>query len=159
MSVRPFLTALALCLTLGACSDEKPVGSPVPPAPGPKRPAAVRAEWSEAARAALASYLHAIASGDKGACALLAPEYERIAFGRPKGCAGGLRAARARLRPQDLKALRTVAVPTAEPGMHFDEVSVPFQDLAWKGEPARPGGLLAARYTLRKSGKRWLITG
>ncbi|MBW8484534.1 hypothetical protein [Actinomadura parmotrematis] len=158
MPRRPLLavliTALALCAACGGGGDPQPAPSPAARSTGP---ATVPAAQSRAARAALVAYLHALGKGDGKACSYLSPAYARETFG--KNCAAGLRSARARLRPRDLKSLQAVTAPEAEPGVTPGEVSIPFESLRWKDEPALPGGPVAARFTLQRTGKRWLISG
>ncbi|MDL4775997.1 hypothetical protein [Actinomadura xylanilytica] len=156
--VRPSLAVLALT----ACGGEdRATMPPLTPEPGdarPLAPAGAPPEQSRAARMVLYRYLRGVAAGDAKVCASVTPAYERATFGKPGGCGSGLAAARARLRAQDRAALRTVTVPTGQAGPGPDDFTVRFEDLRWKGEPARPGGLLAAGFTLRKTGARWLIT-
>jgi hypothetical protein len=165
--VRPFLPALSLlpALALGpaACGGKEEAGMPpLTPEPGDSRLVDVTAPAKDSlpARLVLYKYLRGIAAGNVKVCALLAPAYDRAAFGRAGGCrSGGLAAARAKLRPADLAALRGVTVPVCDDGPGEGEYTVDFADLKWKGDPARPGGVLAANYTLGKTGTRWLITG
>ncbi|WP_173098837.1 hypothetical protein [Actinomadura verrucosospora] len=167
MHVRPFLSALsllpALTVGLGACGGKEEAGMPpLTPEPGDSRLADMTAPAKDSlpARLVLYRYLRGVAAGNVKACGLLAPDYDRTAFGRAGGCrAGGLAAARAKLRPADLAALRGVTVPTCDDGPGDGEYTVAFGDLKWKGDPARPGGVLAANFTLRKTGARWLIAG
>jgi hypothetical protein len=112
-----------------------------------------------AARLVIYKFLRGVASGDSKVCGLLAPEYQRITFGKPGGCRTGFGAARKHFRPKDLTALRAVTVPTGEPGPGIGDYTVRFEDLKWKDEPALPGGVLAARFTLHLTGKTWRITG
>ncbi|MGK5559001.1 hypothetical protein ACSNOI_46110, partial [Actinomadura kijaniata] len=112
---------------------------------------------TQPARTALLDYLRGVGSGDTRVCAAMTPAYERAMFGREGGCRPGLAGERRRLRPKDLAALRTVSVPVAEPGPEPGTFTVGFEDLRWEGDPARPGGLLAARFTLRRSGKNWVL--
>ncbi|RAY14299.1 hypothetical protein DPM19_15095 [Actinomadura craniellae] len=151
---------VALCLagcTLGAGEAGLPPLTPEPDAPlvaatpapaGPSYPA----------RLALMRYLRGIATGDPRICVLIGPEFEESAFGAPGGCRTGLAAARRELSAADLAALRTVSVPTATIGPEPAGYTVSFAELGWRGEPARPGGLLADRYVLRRTGSQWIIT-
>ncbi|WP_067488536.1 hypothetical protein [Actinomadura hibisca] len=152
------LLVVALALPAAACSGDP---APAKPAAGtPPRPSARTAlppKQTAAARTALTKYLRGLAAGDAKVCGLTTPAYERAVYGKPGGCRPGLPQARRKLRPKDLAALRTVTVPTAEPGAGPGEYSVQFEDLKWKAEPARPGGVLAARFTLHKSGPHWLL--
>jgi hypothetical protein len=165
--VRPFLPALsllpALVLGLAACGGKEEAGMPpLTPEPGDSRLADVTAPAKDSlpARLVLYRFLRGVAAGNVKVCGLLAPAYDRTAFGRAGGCrSGGLAAARSKLRPADLIALRGVTVPTCDGGPGEGEYTVAFGDLKWKGDPARPGGVLAAQFTLRKTGARWLITG
>ena len=166
MPVRPFLAALSLLPALAfpalsACGGKAEITMPpLTPEPGDTRltdttVAAPRA--SLPARRVLYRFLRGVAAGNVKVCADLTPAYERAAFSRPGGCRSGLLQARAKLRSQDIAALRGVTVPAGEPGPGTGEFTVWFEDLRWRGEPARPGGVLAARFTLRKTGGRWLI--
>jgi hypothetical protein len=151
-----------LALTLGACGEGEVTMPPLTPEPGDPRPSAQAAappEQTRAARLVLYKYLRGVAAGDAKVCAHLAPGYQSAMFGESGGCRKGLGEARSRLRPQDVTALSGVTVPTGEAGPENGAVTVGFEDLQWKGEPPRPGGILAARYTLRQTGDRWLITG
>ncbi|MFC9969562.1 hypothetical protein ACFVH6_01510 [Spirillospora sp. NPDC127200] len=152
------LLVVALALPAAACSDDPAPAKPAAEAPPrPSAHAAIPPKQTAAARTALTKYLRGMAAGDATVCGLLTPAYERAVYGRPGGCRPGLPQARRKMRPKDLAALRTVAVPTAEPGAGPGEYSVQFEDLKWKSEPARPGGVLAARFTLRKTGANWLL--
>ncbi|XVQ12295.1 hypothetical protein ACQP1W_06940 [Spirillospora sp. CA-255316] len=158
--------ALGACLgaSLGACGGADEVTMPpLTPEPGGAPPAATAAAAApartQAARVVLYKYLRGVASGDVKVCASLSPAYERATFGRAGGCRTGLAQVRNGLRPEDLAALRGVTVPTAEAGPGDGEVTVRFEDLRWKTAPARPGGVIAARYTLQLTGARWLIIG
>lgn len=162
MRVRLFLAVLLLPAALGACGGEDEVTMPpLTPEPGDSQwtdtAGTTSSEESFPARLALYKYLRGIAVGNVRACAFLTPAYERATFGKPGGCRSGLSRARARLRPQDLAALRGVTVPACEEGPGDGEYTVRFEHLEWTGEPARPGGLLAASFTLRKSGRYWQI--
>ncbi|GAA2138689.1 hypothetical protein [Actinomadura napierensis] len=165
MRVRPLLSALpllpALIFGIGGCGGKDEVGlPPLTPEPGDSRLADLTAPEKDSfpARLVLYKFLRGVAAGNVKVCALLAPAYDRAAFGRPGGCrAGGLAAARRTLRPADLAALRGVTVPSCEDGPGEGEYTVAFGDLKWKGDPARPGGVLAAKFTLHKTGARWLI--
>ncbi|MGI5206902.1 hypothetical protein ACQEU6_35660 [Spirillospora sp. CA-108201] len=164
MRVRPSLTALALLPLLAACgSGDEVTMPPLTPEPGDSRPAgtspAAAPRQTLPARLALYRYLRGISVGSARACAYLAPAYERRVFGGPGRCRSGLGRARARLRPQDLAALRGVTVPTCEEGPGAGECTVRFEHLRWKGAPARPGGLLAASFVLRGDGNRWQVAG
>ncbi|MDL4814617.1 hypothetical protein [Actinomadura opuntiae] len=167
MHVRPLLSVLpllsALVLGLDGCGGKDEAGMPpLTPEPGDSRLADLTAPAKDSypARLVLYKFLRGVAAGNVKACALLTPDYDRAAFGRPGGCrAGGLAAARRKLRPADLAALRGVTVPTCEDGPDEGEYTVAFGDLKWKGDPARPGGVLAAKFTLRKTGTRWLVAG
>ncbi|MFD0685284.1 hypothetical protein [Actinomadura fibrosa] len=169
----PVLAALSALAfgALGACGgDDKVTMPPLTPEPGDSRLAdsrgdggaggagAASAKASLPARLVLYRFLRGVAAGDARVCAHLAPAYQRSVFGAPAGCRAGLGPARAKLRPKDIAALRGVTVPAAEDGPGAGAYTVRFEDLKWRGEPARPGGLLAARYTLRRSGARWLIS-
>ncbi len=154
-------------LGLGACGGQDEVTMPpLTPEPGDSQfldapePTASAASAKETlpARLALFKYLRGVAAGNAKVCAYLTPAYQREAFGGPAACRTGFAAARAKLRPQDIAALRGVTVPTCEAGPGDGEYTVRFEDLAWKGEPARPGGPLAASFTLRKTGAYWQIT-
>lgn len=163
MPVRPFLVAvLALLPLLSACGGKGEVTMPpLTPEPGDSQlvdTATTSAQESFPARLALYRYLRGVAVGNARVCAYLAPAYQRKVFGGPAACRTGFAQARARLRQQDLLALRGVTVPLCEPGPGQGAYTVRFEDLDWKGEPARPGGLLAAGFTLRKSGAYWQIT-
>ncbi|MFB4313287.1 hypothetical protein [Actinomadura sp. 21ATH] len=167
MQLASRLAALALVPLLvtapAACGEDEPEMPPLTPEPGDALPAARSsappAAQSRAARLVLYKYLRGIAAGDTKVCAHLAPGYESATFPERGGCEKGLAAAKAKLRPQDVTALKSVTVPAAEAGPDEGEVTVAFEDLKWKAEPARPGGVLAARYTLARTGERWLITG
>ncbi|NKZ06278.1 hypothetical protein [Actinomadura latina] len=164
MPVRPFLAGVLIVLPLlGGCGGQGEVTMPpLTPEPGDSQfadtAAARTAQESFPARLALYRYLRGIAAGNAKACAYLTPAYQRAAFGGPAACRSGFAKARAKLSPQDLAALRGVTVPVCEPGPGEGGYTVRFEDLAWKGEPARPGGLLTATFTLRKSGPYWQIT-
>ncbi|MEV4007925.1 hypothetical protein [Actinomadura sp. NPDC049753] len=164
MRVRPSLAALTLLPLLAACGGGDEVTMPpLTPEPGDSRPAqastAAPPRQTLPARLALYKYLRGISVGDARACAYLAPAYERRVFGGPGRCRSGLGRARAKLRPQDLAALRGVTVPTCEAGPGAGECTVRFEHLRWKSAPARPGGLLAASFVLRGRGSRWLVAG
>ncbi|MFF5258587.1 hypothetical protein ACFY4C_06560 [Actinomadura viridis] len=161
-SARFRAAALAVLLgtALGGCGgDEEITMPPLTPEPGDERPGTTAAAApTRAARVVLYKYLRGIAAGDPGACAHLAPAYERATFGGAGACRTGLARARSALRPQDLTALRGVTVPTATAGPEEGEVTVQFEELRWKTAPARPGGVLASSFTLRRNGGRWLVT-
>lgn len=163
MRVRPFIAAALLVLPLlGACGGQDRVTMPpLTPEPGDSQPAApvaaMPAKQTFPARFVLYRYLRGIAAGNAGVCGYLTPAYQRAVFGGPAACRAGFVRARAKLRPQDIAALRGVTVPSCEPGPGGG-YTVRFEDLAWKGEPARPGGLLTASFTLRGSGAHWRIT-
>lgn len=161
MRVRQLLVALMMLPSLAACGGKDEVTMPpLTPEPGDSRLADTATTASSPrtlpARLALYKYLRGIAAGNVRACAFLTAEYERRVFGGPGRCRSGLAGARARLRPQDIAALRGVTVPTCAeaPG---GGCTVRFEDLRWKGEPASQGGLLAASFTLRKTGTYWQI--
>ncbi|MFG1850390.1 hypothetical protein [Actinomadura geliboluensis] len=170
MYARPLLAAALLVLPLlglGACGGQDEVTMPpLTPEPGDSQffdvPASTAATASAKetfpARLVLFKYLRGVAAGNPKVCAYLTPAYQREAFGGPAACRTGFAAARATLRPQDIAALRGVSVPACEPGPGEGEYTVRFEDLAWKGEPARAGGPLAASFTLRKTGAYWQIT-
>lgn len=157
------LSAVPISL-LAACSgDDEPKIPPLTSEPGDPRPGAAVSvsappKQGFAPRIVLFKYLRGVAIGDVKVCAYLSPEYERDVFGSAGGCATGLGQAKQSLRPQDITALRGVTVPAGEPGPGAGEFTVQFADLVWRGDPARPGGVLAARYVLRQTGKRWLIS-
>jgi hypothetical protein len=162
--VRPLLAALILLPLLGACGGKDDVTMPpLTPEPGDSRLADTSTTLSTPetlpARLALYKYLRGIAAGNVKACAFLTPEYEQSVFGGQGRCRVKLAAARAKLRPQDIAALRGVTVPFCEEGPDDGDYTVPFEDLRWKGEPASQGGLLAASFTLRKTGTYWQIAG
>ncbi|TDD69599.1 hypothetical protein E1293_35630 [Actinomadura darangshiensis] len=164
MRVRLPLAALMLLPLLGACGGKGEVTMPpLTPEPGDSQLAdtstTLNPKETLPARAALYKYLRGIGAGNAKACAYLAPEYEQRVFGAPGRCREKLGPARAKLRPQDVAALRGVTVPTCEEGPDEGNYVVRFADLKWKGEPARPGGLLAASFTLRKTGDYWQIVG
>lgn len=166
MRVRVPVAAVSLLTALAAaaaCGGDEVTMPPLTPEPGVSQlvdsAGTTSSRESFPARLALYKYLRGIAAGNVKACAFLTPAYERAAFGRPDGCRIGLRQARARLRPQDVAALRGVTVPACEEGPRVGEYTVRFEQLKWTGEPARPGGLLAASYTLRKTGRYWQIAG
>jgi hypothetical protein len=48
-------------------------------------------------------------------------------------------------------------VPTAQPGSQPGDLVVAYATLRWRTAPARPGGLLASRFTLRQANGRWLV--
>ncbi|TDD81240.1 hypothetical protein [Actinomadura rubrisoli] len=155
------LPVVLVLASLSACGGNEITMPPLTPEPVDSRLAGTSdtpPEQSLAARLVLYRFLHGVAAGNVRVCAHLAPAFERAAFGGPGRCRSGLRQARARLRPPDIAALRGVTVPVAEDGPGDGDYTVRFEDLKWRGEPARPGGLLAARFTLRKTGGRWLIT-
>jgi hypothetical protein len=162
--VRPLLAAVLVVLPLlGACGGRDEVTMPpLTPEPGDSQFVVTRettsAKESFPARLALYRYLRGIAAGNPKSCAFLTPAYQRRVFGGPAACRTGFAQARAKLRPQDLAALRGVTVPVCEPGPGEGDYTVRFEDLAWKGEPARPGGLLTESFTLHKTGPYWQIT-
>lgn len=164
MPVRPFVAAVLVVLPLlGACGgQDKVTMPPLTPEPGDSQlvdtTATTSGKESFPARLALYKYLRGIAAGNAKACAYLTPAYQREVFGGPTACRSRFAQARAKLRPQDLTALRGVTVPVCEPGPGDGDYTVRFEDLAWKGAPAAPGGLLTTTYTLRKSGPYWQIT-
>ena len=168
MQVRPLLAAVLVALPLlSACGGQDEVTMPpLTPEPGDSRfadttttaAAAESAKETLPARLAHYKYLRGVAVGNAKACAYLAPAYQQKVFGGPAACRTGLAKARAKLRPQDLAALRGVTVPVCRAGPGGGVYTVRFEDLAWQGEPARPGGLLAASFTLRKTGAYWQIT-
>lgn len=158
-----FLCA-AVGVMLASCGGNDEVTMPpLTPEPGDEQPSATAPVAAPAntyaARVVLYKYLRGVASGDSGVCAHLSPTYERATFGKPGGCRTGLARVRGGLRPQDLRALRGVTVPTAESGPEEGQVTVRFESLRWKTGRARRGGVIAAQYTLRLTGSRWLITG
>ncbi|MFB4306073.1 hypothetical protein [Actinomadura sp. GTD37] len=160
---RPLAAVLIVLPLLGACGGKDEITMPpLTPEPGDSHLVDTTATESGAesfpARLALYKYLRGIAAGNARVCAYLTPDYQRVAFGAPGACRYGFAHARAKLRPQDVAALRGVTVPSCEPGPGDGDYTVRFEDLDWKGEPARPGGLLAATFTLRKSGAYWQIT-
>lgn len=145
-------------------SDKEPeipplTSEPGDPLPDPTTPAGASAPQGYAARVVLYKFLRGVAAGDTRTCAHLARGYEGTIFGKPGGCETGLGQARQRLRPQDIAALSGVTVPAGQPGPTPDEFTVSYADLRWRGDPARPGGVIAARFVLRKEGGRWLIAG
>jgi hypothetical protein len=163
--VRPFLAAVLIALPLlGACGGQDEVTMPpLTPEPGDSRFAdtattAASAQETLPARLALYKYLRGIAVGNPKACAYLTPAYQQEVFGGPAACRTRFAGARATLHPRDLAALRGVTVPVCRTGAGTGVYTVRFEDLAWKGEPARPGGLLAASFTLRRTGAHWQIT-
>ncbi|WP_067453621.1 hypothetical protein [Actinomadura macra] len=165
MQVRPSLAVLALLpalAALAACSGDPEITMP-PLTPEPSDTRLIDAAGPDPqtlpARLALYRFLRGVAAGDVRACAYLAPAYERTVFGRTGGCRTGLRQARAKLDAQDVAALRGVTVPAGETGPGDGDITVRFEDLGWRGEPARSGGLLAPTFTLRQIGGRWRITG
>ena len=164
MRVRVLLAVVPLLAAPAACGGEDDMSMPpLTPEPGDSQLAdtattAPAAAQSLPARVALYKYLRGIATGNVRACAFLTPGYERAVFGAAGGCRAGFGRARAKLRPQDVAALRGVTVPVCEDGPGDAEYTVRFEQLDWTGEPARPGGLLAASYTLRKTGRYWQIT-
>jgi hypothetical protein len=135
---------------------------PLTPEPGDSQFAGTRAtastQESFPARLALYKYLRGIAAGNPKSCAYLTPAYQREVFGGPAAGRAGFAKARAKLRPQDIAALRGVTVPVCEPGPAAGDYTVRFEDLAWKGDPAAPGGLLTTSFTLHKSDTYWQIT-
>ncbi|NEA24314.1 hypothetical protein [Actinomadura bangladeshensis] len=168
MRVRPLLAAVLVVLPLlGACGGQDEVTMPpLTPEPGDSQfadttttaAAAASAKETLPARMALYKYLRGIAVGNAKACAYLTAAYQQQVFGGPASCRTGFAQARAKLRPQDLAALRGVTVPVCQAGPGDGIYTVRFADLAWKGAPARPGGLLAASFTLRRTGAYWQIT-
>ncbi|MEO3822202.1 hypothetical protein [Actinomadura sp. B10D3] len=158
--VRPLVLALMLLSSPAACDGkDKVTMPPLTPEPRESRLAGTPTAASSrtlAARLALYRYLRGIAAGNVKACAFLTAGYERRVFGGPGRCRSGLAQARARLRPQDITALRGVTVPVCETAPD-GACTVRFENLRWKGEPARQGGLLAASFTLRKTGAYWRI--
>jgi hypothetical protein len=151
--------AVSGCGGLGEAEPEIP---PLTPEPGDPESAAgpsptVPPADALAARRVLFRYLRAVAAGDTAACEYLTPEYEQATFGEFGGCRSGLAEARREFDPADLTALRGVTVPTGQAGPRSGEFTVRFADLRWRADPAQPGGLLAARFVLRKSEKNWLI--
>ncbi|QXJ21985.1 hypothetical protein AGRA3207_002907 [Actinomadura graeca] len=160
MLVRPSLAALALLPVLSACGGDREIAMP-PLTPEPSGTLLIDGSGDREtlpARLVLYRFLRGVAAADVRVCAHLAPSYERTAFGRTGGCRDGLRRARARLDPQSVAALRGVTVPTGETGPGDGDFTVRFEDLEWRGEPARPGGLLAPAFTLHQTRERWLIT-
>ncbi|MUN36640.1 hypothetical protein [Actinomadura litoris] len=160
MWVRPSLAVLALLPALAACGGGGEVTMPpLTPEPADSRLTDTGGDERRTlpARLVLYRFLRGVAKGNVAVCAYLAPAYERTAFGRPGGCRAGLGRERAKLGPRDLAALRGVTVPTGEAGPGAGEVTVRFEDLKWRGEPAGQGGLLASSFTLRRTGGRWLI--
>ncbi|GAA1779510.1 hypothetical protein [Actinomadura chokoriensis] len=171
MRVRPLLAAVLVVLPLlGACGGQDEVTMPpLTPEPGDSQfadttttattaTAAASAKETLPARMALYKYLRGIAVGNAKACAYLTAAYQQRVFGGPAACRTGFARARAKLRPEDLAALRGVTVPVCQPGPGDGVYTVRFADLAWKGAPARPGGLLKTTFTLRKTGPYWQIT-
>ncbi|WP_141581214.1 hypothetical protein [Actinomadura sp. WMMA1423] len=165
MHARPFLAALTLLPLLAACGGGNEVTMPpLTPEPGDSRLTEAPRDRSLPrrtlpARLALYKYLRGVAAGNVRACAYLAPAYEQRVFGGPGRCRSGLGRARARLRPEDVAALRGVTVPACQVGPDGGDCTVRFEDLRWKGAPARPGGLLAASFVLRRNGARWQVAG
>ncbi|WP_149259190.1 hypothetical protein [Actinomadura sp. K4S16] len=166
MRARRFVAALTLLPLLAGCGGGNEVTMPpLTPEPGDSRPApdasasAAPQRRTLPARMALYKYLRGVAVGNVKACAYLAPAYERRVFGGPGRCHSGLGRVRAKLRPQDLAALRGVTVPACQVGPGGADCTVRFEDLRWKGAPARPGGLLAASFVLRRNGARWQVAG
>ncbi|TYB48282.1 hypothetical protein [Actinomadura chibensis] len=166
MRVRALFAVVSLFAASTACGGEPDLSMPpLTPEPGDSRlvDGATAETTTEAAadsfpaRLALYKYLRGVAAGNVRACAYLTPEFERAAFGRAGGCRAGFLRARARLRPRDVAALRGVTVPACEDGPADGEYTVRFEQLEWAGEPARPGGLLAASFTLRKTGPYWRL--
>jgi hypothetical protein len=164
---RPLFTVLALLPALVACGDPEvdlsmPPLTPepaitLPPAePEPMDPAVTKASYP--ARLALYNYLRGMAAGNPRACALLAPAYDRATFGAA-GCRAWVPQVGRHMAAAELTALRNVVVPTALPGPGEAEYTVRFADLQWRTEPAKPSGVLAARYVLRRVGARWFIVG
>ncbi|MFC4049341.1 hypothetical protein ACFOY4_06580 [Actinomadura syzygii] len=162
MRVRVLFAVVFLFAASTACGGEPDLSMPpLTPEPGDSRlvGGATRAAPADTfpARLALYKYLRGVAVGNVRACTYLTPEFERAAFGRAGGCRAGFLRARAQLRPQDVAALRGVTVPACEDGPADGEYTVRFEQLKWAGEPARPGGLLAAAFTLRKTGPYWQL--
>ncbi|WP_433474418.1 hypothetical protein ACQPZP_37560 [Spirillospora sp. CA-142024] len=148
---------------LGACGGKDDVTMPpLTPEPSDSRfvvPSnASSPQETLPARLALYKYLRGVAAGNVKSCAYLTPEHERRVFGAPGRCRSGLARARAKLGPRNVAALRGVTVPVCAKGSGGD-CTVRFEDLRWKGEPASPGGLLAASFTLRKTRTYWQIAG
>ncbi|MEU5877356.1 hypothetical protein [Spirillospora sp. NPDC047279] len=151
---------MIVVLSSAACSGDDGGGRPPAATPVVRESLPALAPAQDlAARTVVYRFLRGIAGGDAKVCSLLAPVYQRSVFGTPTGCRTGFGAARQRLRPKDVAALRKVVVPKGKPGPGADEYTVRFEDLRWKGEPARPGGVLAARFTLRRTGSGWVISG
>ncbi|WP_242903293.1 hypothetical protein [Actinomadura terrae] len=162
MRVRPSLAVVVLLPALAACGggDGGVAMPPLTPEPADSRlgdTGGADGEETLPARLVLYRFLRGVAKGNVAVCAYLGPGYERATFGRTGGCRAGLGRARAKLRPQDLAALRGVTVPTGAAGPGAGEVTVRFEDLKWRGAPAGRGGVLAASFTLRRTGGRWLI--
>lgn len=166
---RLLIASLALVPVLCSCGGNEAGAQatlpPLTPEPGLALPSGAAGSppgggrASLAARVSLARYLRGIGAADPRICALLSPAYERTAFGAPGGCRTYIGQVKRRLRAKDLIALRSVFVPTATPGPGPAEYTIEFADLRWRTDPARPGGVLAARYVLHRTGRRWLITG
>ncbi|MEU5993784.1 hypothetical protein ABZ806_32835 [Spirillospora sp. NPDC047418] len=168
MQVRPLLAAVLVALPLlSACGGQEEVTMPpLTPEPGDSRFAdtttaaatTTSAKETLPARLALYKYLRGVAVGNAKACAFLAPAYQQKVFGGPTACRTRFAKARAKLRPQDLAALRGVTVPVCRPGPGDGTYTVRFEDLAWKGAPARQAGLLAPSFTIQRTGQNWQIT-
>jgi hypothetical protein len=157
------LVALAVVMGGGACGgDSEPeipplTAEPGDPQPGAASTATLSPAQSKAARTVLQRYLRALGSGDERACTYLAPDYETAVFGE-SGCRTELAQSRREMDEADLAALRTVRVPTGEPGPQQDQFTVRFADLEWSAGPAQPGGLLEPRFVLQKTGSRWRVS-
>lgn len=146
----------------GLSADDEPEIPPLTAEPGDPqagRPTvSLEPGQARAARGVLQRYLRAVGAGDDQACTYLSPEYESAAFGA-QGCQAGLGQARREMDEADLAALRTVRVPGGEAGPARDEFTVRFADLVWAADPARPGGLVEARYVLRLGDGGWRLRG
>lgn len=165
MRMRLPCTLLAFVPALVACGDSEtdmsiPPLTPepaisLPPAdPEPVDPALEKASYP--ARLALYAYLRGLAAGNPRACAYLAPAYDQATFGAA-GCRAWVPQVKRHMAAAELTALRHVVVPTALPGPGNAEYTVRFADLQWRTEPAKPSGVLAARYVIRRVGTRWFI--
>lgn len=162
------IASLALIPALCSCGSgeagAQPTLPPLTPEPGLSLPPAADPSPSGrpadlAPRVALARFLRGVGRGDARVCALLTPAYERTAFGGAGRCRTWIRTVRTKLPAEDLAALRSVYVPTGASGPGADDFTIEFADLQWRGDPAQPGEVLAARWVLHRTGRRWLISG
>jgi hypothetical protein len=163
--IRLVFTSLAFIPALIACGAEADMSiPPLTPEPTISLPPADPAETADPAagkasypaRLALYNYLRGMAAGNPRACAYLAPAYDRATFGKA-GCRAWVPQVDRQLPAADLTALRQVVVPTATRGPGSADYTVRFADLEWRTEPAKPSGVLAARYVIRRIGARWFI--